>query len=225
LDRGLHYLARLLFCRGLLSVLWPLVFKRELSRNFVQRLAMEAADEEEAGDGEQALDRLIDHVQQQVEQGVRVKSTAEWMIQNATADLALSIIWVTPLFLWVHHELTQASMDWEKEQRLQLDAVGVRQYRVVNAAKGTFFRECLRSLGAVTQGHAEWALYTRWVGCSALSAFQAFRVGAHFSGAVWIRFVVRANAHPLTTFELLQESLLDGDVDYTEDARVAANQS
>jgi len=161
------------------------------------------------GEGEEELDRLVAQVAQNIEQGVRVKSTKEWLGVSAGADLGLARIYHVHMQAMISEMQSEAGEAWERKQRLKLDATGVREFKVTNAAKGHTESETLKKLGKVVQGDAPWQLYTTWVGESALSAFQGFRVGARMCGAIFLRFRTRQKAQPLETFGLIREGVPD----------------
>jgi len=190
---------------NILGCLWPIVFAQELSPNAPVVLAPPATDFEEE------MERLAEHVAQNQEQGIRVRSTAEWIAGSAAPDLANARMYHKEAQIMIHKLQQEAALEYEVEERLKLDSTGTREFRLTNAAKGNLEAETLSRLGRVMQQtDVRWDLYTTWVGESAMSAFAAFRVGARMCGAIWIRFVMRQRAHPLQSFGLVREGCPDG---------------
>ena len=210
LDHGMTYLGRLAFLHGLLGVLWQRVFSKELRTNWSGVL------EQQPGEGSEAmLDRLVQQLAQNAEQGIRVQTTQEWLAGTIQSDLALARIFHAILQSFMVAQIKEASYDWELDQRARLDEVGSREFRLVNAARGTLHTRCLVSLGQAVQGRGPWHLYTTWVGESSMSAFAAFRVASRGAGAVHLRFETRTESWPLKAVQLLRESVPDKE---TEDS-------
>jgi hypothetical protein len=194
----------LLYLHGLLRMLWPLVFERELSPGYVA-----AAVEGEGPQHQDELDRLVAQVAQAMEQGVRVRSTDEWLQTSMAPDLALARIMHRVMQTMVDALIRESSVAWEETQRFLLDLQGRREYRLTNAASGLVHKTCMTELGRVTQSDAPWALFTHHVGRSGMSAFQGFRIAARFAGSVHLRFETRRKSKALEVFGLLREALPD----------------
>jgi hypothetical protein len=203
------YLGRLMYIHGLLGVLWPLVFSKELSQTYDAAEGLEEGGGE-AGDGDAQLARLVQQIAQNVEQGIRVKSTAEWLAANAAADLGLARVWHEPMMAMTQEMIFEASHEWELKQRVKLDDEGNREFRVTNAARGTLHLRCLAALARIMQSPVSFALYVYWVGTTGQAAFQAWRIGASLAARLFLRFELRRRAHPLKSFELVKEGLPDG---------------